>query len=237
MRKLKLALITMSLLLPLTNYALLPVIDVTNVAKSSILISKAAVQIANQTQMIKNQISNLKQLPGNQWQRIAALSSQLDTLNQQNKSLLRSLNKMNGDYERQHPNLNDGNLKKYDPNQSQQYSLDTMHASLSSVTDSAIFMSNQKSLLHNLHSQSQGANGQIQAIQTANNIALANVEQLQNIQKLIAAQTQAQIARNAQKAQEEHYVEVMEQKISDDLPSHMPAYKNNPDFGLIKDMH
>lgn len=237
MTLLKSLFLTLLLIAPLLSFAYLPVIDYANLVKTSAMVVKAGQQITNQIDMLRNQALNLKQLSGNQWQKLSVLSSQVDALSQQNSALLEKLNQLNKDYEEDHPELNGANLKKYNMEQTQQSTLYTLHSSLSSLNDSARFMSRQDQLLKNLHTQNQTASGQLQAVQTANSIALENAQQLQNIQKLISAQTQAQIARNAQKAQEEHYNEVMVKEIANTLPNEVPGYKNKDEFGLIKEMN
>lgn len=221
---------------PLPAFAVIPVHDTFNYIENAATAIHTADQLLNQAKMIENQIANLKQLPSSQWQRIAQLNSQLNQLTAQTTALSNSMKKMNAQYETNLPTLNQNNLNQYHVAKSQENTLSTLHESSTALADSTQFIANQQALLNSLKGQSQTSQGQIQAMQTANSIALANIQQLQNMQKIMALRTQAELSRQAQKAEQEHYETVLTQKMADKLPENVPDYKNNSSFGLIKTM-
>lgn len=225
-----------SAILPVSALAVLPVHDTFNYIENATTALNTADQLLNQAKMIQYQLANLKQLPSSQWQRVAQLSSQLNQLTAETERLSTSMKRMNAQYESNFPTLNKDNLNQYQPSKTQQSTLNTLHESSNALADSTQFITKQQSLLNSLHSQSQSSQGQIQAMQTANNIALANIQQLQNIQKMMALKAQADLAHDAQKEEQEHYETVLTQKIADKLPVESPGYKNNSNFGLIKKM-
>lgn len=190
------------LILPIPALATIPVIDYASIAR-------AAAQIQNQIKMIRS-------LPQAQWAQFAVMSQQLEQIAQQSQELNESLIRMNKAYKDKYPN---SESKDFKATESQRATLETMHDSLNQMQESIGLMAQQRQLLSQLSESSKGSAGQVQALQTANEIALQHVQQLQNMQRILAAQAKAQIAYQAQKEAEEHSKQKHYESLIQGIPS------------------
>lgn len=189
------------------------------------------IAIAKLSIQIKHQLEMLRSLPSGDWQGMADMSGQLEQVIQQSKELSNTLANMNNDFDKNYH----ADTDKYNASESQKATLNTLHESLNQMQGSIGLMARQKQLLSQLSRSSRNSVGQKQALQTANQIALEDVQQLQNMQRILAAQAKAQMAYQAQKEAEAHYQEDTFQKIMNNIPSKYESKSSStiliPDIG------
>jgi P-type conjugative transfer protein TrbJ len=214
-----LIIVTFMFLYSASSHAILPVID----GAALVQLGNQLVQLKEQTQLIKMQ---LEQLKGNQydWSNAQGLINNLGSVVNQENSISYSASNINGKFKQAYPG--------YQPPQnfSQQYkdnsnmTLNTLNGVLQSMGTSSQDFQNENTRLNFLQHQSQSAEGQMQAIQAASQIASEMVSQIQILRQTVIAQTNAQTAYYATQVQNEASEKAELSKVISSGSTTMTAY-------------
>jgi len=96
------------------------------------------------------------------------------------------------------------------------------------------YFQTEQATLHQLELQGKTAQGRMQILQVSSEISAHSVNQLQELKRIVVAQTNAQNAYMAYKVSKESYNEKSLEEIDHAMPTQFPTYKNNPQFGDIR---
>jgi len=234
-----------TLLFPLAAYAFLPVQDVTNLwqntataGNTALMVKRQVEMLINQGEQIKQQIKHLNSFSKElHWQNVAGLLQQVDELSRRGQSLSYAMSGLHSYFSRVYPDYGrqSGRIdytKAYQ--QWNETSLSTYEQSLKAIGLTSGTLQDDAVLLAQLKSHTQSASGSLQVMQAANEIAAVNVNQLQRLQRIVSAQTNAQVAFMAKQTSRESYEDKKAQQILDKLPSRLPPAKHDPFFDKIR---
>lgn len=222
------------------------VFDPSNYAKNLITAENSARAIENQITQIHNQLEflnyeakNSNGLSSYQWQNITQLMQKLDQTTQQEQALSYSMADLDSQFKTRYPNY----TKSYGNNDySNAYhqwnatTLDTLRQSLNSIGMSANDFQNEQALLQQLKTQGQTATGRMQALQVSTEIAAENVNQVQELKRIMMSQANAQDAYMAYEVSKDSYNEQSLEDINSHVDSAFPNYQNNTSLGTIPSM-
>lgn len=200
-------------------------------------------QIANQIQLIQNAVKNTNNISDYQWQDLSSLVQRLDDVTRQGQALSYASANIDSDFRKKYPNYNQqgsGGAIPYFPVAYQNWSttlLDTLRTTLSSAGMNMRDFNTEQDTLNTLTEQGKTARGRMQVLQVSTEIAAQNVNQLQSLKRLVAAQTSAQNNYMAYKVSKDNYQEKSLDDVNSHLDSKFPQYKNNANFGLIKEFN
>ena len=77
----------------------------------------------------------------------------------------------------------------------------------------------------------------MQALQVSTAIANEGVNQLQELKRIVVAQSNAQNSYMAYKASQDSYSEHSLEEVKDNMQTDFPPYKDNPELRIIPDMY
>ncbi len=206
-----------------------------NTAKT---VSNQATEINNQLSMIQWQKTNSTALTDYQWQDIQGLIQKMDDQSQQGQALSYTAQNIDTKFRQKYPNY--CNFTDGQTNYQQAYqqwnasTLDTLRASMDATQSSASHFQSEHEALMQLKNQGATSKGRLQALQVATEISAENVNQLQELKRIMMAQSSAQSAYMAYQVSQTSYQEKNLQTINDNISTNFPAYKNNPKFGKIQ---
>jgi P-type conjugative transfer protein TrbJ len=195
---LKINILFLTLVMPITTHAMMPVIDLGAITQLMYQLS----QLKTQTEYISTE---LKQLKGNQyqWSDAQGVINNLGSVIQQTNGISYNASNIDSQFRKAYPGY------KAPENFSDQYknnsemTLNTLNGVLQSVGTNARDFQDENTRLKFLQAQSQSAQGQTQAIQAASQIASETVSQIQLLRQTVIAQTNAQTTYYATNIQNE----------------------------------
>ena len=199
-----------------------------------------AQQIHNQIQSIQYQAENLGHVSNYQWQNISGLVQHLDSVTQQGQSLSYASSNLDALFKKKYQNYS--NSPQGTQNYQQTYknwnssTLDTLRSTLDSAGLNASDFQTEQSTLKQLEAQGKTAKGRMQVLQVSSEISAQNVNQLQELKRVVVSQTNAQNTYMAYKVSKDSYKEKSLASLADQAPNQFPKYKNNPKFGEIPPM-
>ena len=110
----------------------------------------------------------------------------------------------------------------------------TFSNSLRAIGSNTESVQREDQLMQQLEAQSQSAQGRTQVMQTANEMAVENIRQLESLKHLIAAQSNAQTAYMASQVSKSSFRQKSLDEVVKQTPSQFPRYRNHRSFGKIK---
>ncbi|OGT50854.1 MAG: P-type conjugative transfer protein TrbJ [Gammaproteobacteria bacterium RIFCSPHIGHO2_12_FULL_41_15] len=227
------------LLLPVSSFAFL-VIDPINLIQNTLSAKNSVSSLINQVQSIKVQLKsyqeNSARLGQFHYQDMASVIRRLDSITRQGQSLSYAMQNVDGSFKKLYPNYTEGNVTENYPSAYKNWNQTThttLNNSLQSIGLNAESVQQEDALMRQLQTQSQTAQGRLQVMQVANEIATENTHQLVSLKHLIAAQSNAQTAYMAHHLSENSYQEQSLNKMTEQMPTHFPAYRNNAAFGKM----
>jgi P-type conjugative transfer protein TrbJ len=191
-----------------TAFAQWAVIDGTNLSQNILTAARSlqsninqAQQIAYQLQMYKNMLQNTAALPQQVWADASNTLNQLANVVQTGQSLSYSAANVNSQFQSLFPGYKTQTNYGTSYQQWSQTALDSMRGALSAAGVQNANYANEEQSIAGLRVAASGALGQKAAIDAGNQIAFAQVAQLQELRQLMMAQMQSQTAYQAQQVQ------------------------------------
>lgn len=182
-------------------------------------------EIAEQIKQYKLMLENSKALLPQEWQDAQQLITELTDVVQQGRGLAYSASDLDQQFRDKFPGyVSDGNLsEKY--SEWSQTSLDSIRGALMSAGLQSKGLKTEGQVLADLRNAAKGSTGQKQALDAANELASAHIEQTQKLRQLVMAQMQ----------QEGAYMAVQQQRQAElDAKAHEMTRYNDPREGLQK---
>ncbi len=238
----KIVFMTMGISLSVKTFGFI-VFDPTNYAKNLITAANSVRTVENQVTQIRNELQALQFETKNtntvlnyQWQNITQLTQRLDQSTQQEQALSYSMGDLDSQFRQRYPNYTNtpGSVNYTDAyHRWNDTTLDTLRHSLSAIGMSASDFQNEETLLSQLSAQGRTATGRMQVLQVSTEIAAENVNQLQELKRIMMTQTNAQNSYLAYQVSKDSYDEQSLEAINSHMDSDFPEYRNNDNFGLI----
>lgn len=201
------------------SFAQWAVIDGTNLSQNILTAARSlqsninqAQQIAYQLQMYKNMLQNTEALPQQVWADASATLNQLANVVQTGQSLSYSAANMSVQFKSMFPGYKTSTNYGASYQQWSQSALDSMRGALNAAGVQNANYANEEQTIAGLRVAASGAVGQKAAVDAGNQIAMAQVSQLQELRQLLMAQMQSQTAYQAQQVQSQAASEANEQQ-------------------------
>ncbi len=213
--------------------------NATSVNSASQLLNQAQ-QIQYQFQNIQYQVQNLHHVNDYQWQNITGLMQQLDAISQQGQALSYASSNLDQQFKQKYPDY--ANSPQNTQNYQQAYkqwnvtTMDTIHDTMKSDKTTQHHSKTEQQKLSELQLQGKTAQGRMQILQVSSEISAQNVNQLQELKSIVAAQANAENAFMAYKVSKDSYTEKSIEDLVGKAPKDVPQYKNNPKLGEIATM-
>lgn len=212
-----LALITLlAVAAPISSRADIPVIDVSNLTQNVLTAARTLEEVNNQVtqlqqgiSMLENQARNLTSLPFSVLSQLQSSMGQINQLMGQAQSLAYTVQQVQQQFRALYPNYQSagfqGNITQAgllaDANARWQASINTFQNTMNVQSQIVAAIPNDQADLSSLVTESQGAVGALQAIQSSNQLLALQSRQLSATQDLIAADARAQAANAMQNAE------------------------------------
>lgn len=197
-----------------------------------------AAQINNQIHSIQYQVKNSGRFNGTQWRSLSGLVQKLDQTTRQGQALSYSASNLDAQFRQKYPDYTNsgyGSTRYSDSYKTwSTTTLDTLRGTLDAAGLSARNFQSEQSTLETLEEQGRSASGRMQMLQVSSEISAENVNQLQELRRVMVNQTDAQNAYMAYKVSKDSYNEKNLGEIESKTESQFPVYKNNSKFGQLK---
>lgn len=161
-----------------------------------------AQQIQNQLNMYQNMLRNTGSLSSTNWANASSELSQLANIAQQGQAISYASTNLNSQFQTAYPGYTAPTNYQQSYQQWTQTSLDSMRGALNTAGYQNSQMPTEEATLAALRNAATGANGQKAALDAGNQIAMAQVSQLQELRQLTMAQMQSQSAYQATQVQQ-----------------------------------
>ena len=189
------------------------VIDVTNLAQNILTAAHTLEEVNNQitqiqqfVQMLENQARNLTSLPFSILQQLQNSMGQINSLMSQAQSLAYDVNRLQQQFQSLYPNYN-GTVTQAgvlaDAQARWTASVNTFQHTMTVQSQVVAAIPTDQAQLSALVTQSQGAVGSLQAIQSTNQLLALQSRQLSATQDLLAANARSQAAESMRHAEVE----------------------------------
>ncbi len=228
------------LFMPLCSNAFI-FIDPVNLIQNTISAINSISLLVNQVRGIKSQIENYRQnlrhLGSFHYQDIGNVISQLDNITRQGQSISYAMQNVDSKFKQYYPDYSE---QQDTTNYQQAYqgwnktTMTTFSNSLRAIGSNTESVRKEDQLMQQLKAQSQSAQGRTQVMQTANEMAVENIRQLESLKHLIAAQSNAQTAYMASQVSKNSFEQKSLDEIVKQTPTQFPSYRNCSAFGKIK---
>lgn len=213
--------------------------DLKTAINTTMELKKQAEQINNQIQMLKWQAQNTATVSNYQWQDIQGIIQKVDEQSQQGQALSYSAQNLDAQFRQKYSNYSESSFGQVNYKQAYQQwnasTLDTLRASMDATQVNASHFQSEHEALMQLKNQGANAKGRLQALQVVSEIGAENVNQLQELKRIMMAQSSAQSAYMASQVSQKSYEEKNLQLITDNIDTKFPKYKDNSQFGTIKE--
>lgn len=169
--------------------------------------------LENQARQVKAQVDSIKQnfvsLKNYEWRDLAQSLQQVDQISEEGKALSYSMKNIDSQFKQRFPDFNNSSGTKLDFSKTydtwKTTTLDTIQKSFKSIGVNTGDLKDETRLVNKLKTQGQTAKGRMQIMQTSTEIAAENLNQMQKLQRTIAAQANAQNTYMAKNVSEEAY--------------------------------
>jgi P-type conjugative transfer protein TrbJ len=195
------------------------VIDGTNLSQNILTAARSlqtninqAQQIAYQLQMYKNMLQNTAALPQQVWADASDKLNQLAIVAETGQSLSYSAANTNSLFQSRFPGYKASTNYGASYQEWSQTALDSMRGALNAAGLQNANYANEEQTIAGLRVAASGALGQKAAVDAGNQIAMAQISQLQELRQLMMAQMQSQAAYQAQQVQSQAASEANEQQ-------------------------
>ena len=198
-----------------------------------------ALQIRNQIQAIQYEVKNSNNIGGYQWQNITSLINQMDQVSQQGHAVSVTAGNIDQQFSAAYPDYNKQSNKRNYKQAYQQWNnttLDTLNSSMQSAGVSANHAKNESQLLDQLKQKGSSATGRMQVLQVSNQLALENVNQMQELKQLVGDQVSSQNTYMAYQVSKDSFDEQAMDDMDKELHIDFPQYKPNTKLALIPNM-
>lgn len=219
------------------SWANMPVFDLANYLENIAIAKNTLDSLTKEAEQIKYQLQNLTPVENYQFRDISPLIKELDGTVSQGQAVAYSMSNLDAAFKQRYPDyLNAQGQKDY----TKAYktwsaaTLDTLKNTLEAAGINAGNFSQEETMLAGLKAQAKSASGRMQVQQALAEFAAENVNQLQELKRIVAAQTSAQNAFMAEKASKAAYKEQSMEEMSQKIDTKFPPYRDNPNFGKIK---
>lgn len=162
-----------------------------------------AQQIQNQLSMYRNMLQNTGSLSSTNWANASNELTQLANIAQQGQAISYASTNLDSRFQSAYPGYTSPTNYQQSYQQWTQTSLDSMRGSLNTAGYQNAQMPTEEATLAALRNAATGANGQKAALDAGNQIAMAQVSQLQELRQLTMAQMQSQTAYQATQVQKQ----------------------------------
>ena len=201
---------------PIAAQADIPVIDVSNLTQNVLTAARTLEEVNNQVtqlqqgiSMLENQTRNLTALPFSVLSPLQSSMGQINQLMGQAQSLAYTVQQVQQQFRTLYPNYQSagfqGNITQAgllaEANARWQASIDTFQHTMDVQSQIVAAIPSDQADLSSLVTESQGAVGALQAIQSSNQVLALQSRQLSATQDLIAADARAQAANAMQNAE------------------------------------
>ncbi len=195
-----------------------------------------ATQIQHQLENLQYQAKNIRGVSDYQWRDVNNSLDQLNQVSQQGQALSVASSNLDSEFRKQFPDYAQTQTNNNYSTQYQQWNnttMDTLRGTMDAAGYSATSAKSEETALQQLKSQGANAQGRMQVLQVSTEIAAENVNQLQELKRLMVNQSNAQNAYMAYKVEQQGYQEKNLAAINNNISTQFPKYKNNPQFGLM----
>jgi P-type conjugative transfer protein TrbJ len=220
----------LTILLSLTSYADMPVIDFS----ALIQLGDQLEQLREQTKYIQQQLQNLTS-GQYKWSNAQGIINNLGSIVNKTNTIAYNASNLNQKFQKSFPGYevssNFKELYKNNINMTQ----NTLNAVLQSMGANAKNFQSENERLSFLQRQSQNARGQTQAIQAGSQIASEMVSQIQMLRQTIIAQTNAQTAFYATQLQTQASARAELERIISNGSTETPEYGSSGNYLTIPD--
>ncbi len=216
-------------------------VDPVNLVQNTTTATNSVSALINQAKSIEYQLKsyqqNMSHLGQFHYQDIGNKIRQLDNITQQGQSISYAMQNVDSQFKHYYP---DYTQQQNATNYTQAYqnwnktSMTTFSNSLRAIGSNTESVQKEDQLMQQLKSQSQSAQGRTQVLQTANEMSVENIRQLESLKHLIAAQNNAQTAYMAQQVSKNSFRQKSLNEVVKQTPTQFPHYKNCSAFGKIK---
>lgn len=160
-------------------------------------------QIAYQLQMYRNMLQNTANLPQQVWSDASGTLNELANVVQTGQSLSYAAKNIDSQFQTVFPGYKASTDYGTSYQKWSDASLDSMRGAMNAAGMQNANYANEAQAIAGLRSAASGAQGQKAAIDAGNEIAMAQVTQLQELRQLVMAQMQSQTAYQAQQVQQQ----------------------------------
>jgi len=213
-----------------------PVIDVTNLAQNVLTAAHTLEEVNNQitqiqqfVQMLENQARNLTSLPFSILQQLQNSMGQINTLMGQAQSLAYDINRLQQQFQSLYPSYT-GTVTQAglltDARARWTASVNTFQHTMKVQSQIVAAIPTDQAELSSLVTQSQGAVGSLQAIQSTNQLLALQSRQLSATQDLLAANARSQAAESMRHAEVEEAARAEWQRFWGNGTSYTPTQVN-----------
>lgn len=214
--------------------------DLKTAVNTTQALQKQAEQIQHQIEMLKWEAKNTSTVNDYQWQNIQGLIGNIDAQSQQGQALSYSAQNLDAQFREKYPNFAGSSYGQMNYQKAYQAwnasTLDTLRGVLNANQISATNFNSEHDALMQLKNQGANVKGRLQALQVVSEISAENVNQLQELKRIMMAQSSAQNSYMAYQVSQKSFQEQNMQSISDHIQTDFPKYQNNSAFGKIGDM-
>ena len=165
-------------------------------------VAKQAQQLATQLNMYESMLKNLKTLPGQTWGNVANDLAALQRVVAQGQALSFAGQNIAAQFSATYPGYTQGTKYTTSYQNWSQVTMDTIKGSLAGANLQASQFASEEATLASLRAMSQNPEGQVQALQVGQQIAVEQTSQLQKLRGLMMAQMQSQNAFMANQMQD-----------------------------------
>ncbi len=148
--------------------------------------------------ILKLQLKNLRAEKDYRWGAIAGLLNELDAVTQEGQSISTGMVNLDGQFRARYPDFSHSAYGKTDYKNAYRTwnatTLDTLRTTLRAAGLVAGNFQNEQTLMHLLQAQGKTAQGRMQVLQVGTEIAAQNVNQLEELKRLMVNQTNAENA-------------------------------------------
>lgn len=207
-----------------------PVIDVVNWSENYAIAQNTVASLKNQTTQIKNALESLQLLTKNskslkdlEWRNLQELILEMNDIATQGQAIAYNMRQVGEKFDKAFPEI---------LNPKTQAVRDTLKSNMLVLHKSAEDFTKQQRSLDALKRHSQQAEGHMQAVQVASEIAAENINQLQELKRVIAAQSNAHMVfMSHQVTNEAQETQAVVKFLND---SNIQNYKPQVTFGKLK---
>ncbi len=215
-----------------------PVVDIVNGIQNGLMYVRQYEQLKNEIRAVEIAIDNVKNIKKLEWRDLSGLMNQMDDVSRRGKALSYTMKNADEKFNKIFPDIdkmqsNNNLQQKNQQNKAQlQTARDTIKNNILLLQKSAENFEKQQRTIEALKAQSKSSAGQMQALQVSSEIAAENVNQLQELKKIIAAQSNASAVFMSHQVTNEAQEDKAMQEVIDSFPKE--RYKPKINFNRMR---